>query len=247
MQTIWTPEQLDTLVREWPNHNAGYIAQLIEKSHRAVKHRAYKMNLVRKRPGNPIKWTPDRVEVLTTLWPTYATTREIAANFGVSQDAVIKKAAHLSLGKKPIKIVTSWTDEKTNRLKKLWPFPEWSIDAIGAEIGMTRGSISGKAARLQLPYRGTNYMRQQKKTKNTKGMRATLRAFELNQIASRADTITPLDIGLLELQPIHCRWVTGEADGLATYCGHHKVRHSYCSHHAGIAYRPMNTHMQRAA
>lgn len=255
MGIIWTQERLDTLVREWPDHSASYIAQLIGRSRKAVAHQARKMNLIRKLPGIPVTWTTSRVEILTSHWLTHST-RSIAAMLGTSTGAITKKASMLRLGKKPFKITTTpWTDEKINRLKELWPLPDWSQSRIGEEIGMSAGAVAGKADRLKLPRKARSkpkIVRQPKQAAKpiTKTMRAPLRAFELNQIATRVDLVAKLNIGLFDLQPFHCRWITGEADGLATYCGHNKAHRSYCAHHARIAFRPMNPYrkdMQRAA
>src|SRR5262245_27656236 len=44
-----------------------------------------------------------------------------------------------------------WTDERIARLKELWNGEELSVNQIARQLGVTRGSVIGKAHRLGLP------------------------------------------------------------------------------------------------
>lgn len=259
---LWTIDHLEILTRLWPSRSASNIGNIVGRSDKAIRRKANILGLARKKNGKAaIVWKPEKNEALIKAWLAGDSIRTIATALKVSHPSILKHASRLGLKGRP-RISENWTAEKVERLKELWPLKEFPAVAIGEKIGMSKKAVIGKAWRLKLPTKNwsNQYTGKPKvsaiKTKvsrngggrsTTKGMRAALRVVELKQIATRVDPVVSLNVGLLDLQEFHCRWVTGTGDdGLATYCGHEKAYRSYCAHHCRIAYETVAMRRARA-
>jgi GcrA cell cycle regulator len=150
-----------------------------------------------------------------------------------------------------------WTEDRTEKLKKLYASGYFSCSGIAAEMGdgVTRNAIIGKMHRLGLS--GQIYIKrrcsktpeEKEETKRLKEERRRerrrtqrgdffmVRARPTNLEALRCIEINPLHKSLLDLGPNDCRYPYGD-NAPYTFCGHPKLEgHSYCGTHFGISAR----------
>ncbi len=165
----------------------------------------------------------------------------------------------------------SWTDDRVERLKKLWA-DGLSASQIAAELGgITRNAVIGKVHRLGLSGRaksgGTSsasrvkrarapsYNRPRRPSGGSVGnlalsyhvdeMPATnprLRAMDENVVVPMSKKLT-----LVELNEDTCKWPSGDpATDDFHFCGH-SVREGgpYCEFHAGVAFQPASAERRR--
>lgn len=126
-----------------------------------------------------------------------------------------------------------WTDDTVERLTKLWA-EGYSESTVGQMLGLSRGQVSGKLARLNLPTPERKLSRAGAPRSARKAESAPKRKkslFEMfvprpeHDMAEKA-----LHIAFLDLQPHHCRYPYG--NGPYTFCGHPQVAgSSYCDDH----------------
>ncbi len=155
----------------------------------------------------------------------------------------------------------SWTDERIERLKKLWS-EGLSASQIAAELGgVTRNAVIGKVHRLHLSGRvKTTSAAAQRSRKaarpvaraaspqrivSTRGNLAVVQSVEAEEMViyqPAANVVVPISrrISIMELREGTCRWPMG--DPLLpefVFCGGDcEVGKPYCGAHATIAYQP---------
>lgn len=157
----------------------------------------------------------------------------------------------------------SWTDERIERLKKLWS-EGLSASQIAAELGgVTRNAVIGKVHRLHLSGRvkaaATTTQRSRKVARpaaaaarpaartvvTTRGnlqVVQTMEAEEMVVYRPAEEVVVPISrrISIMELREGTCRWPMG--DPLApdfVFCGGDcDVGKPYCGAHANVAYQP---------
>lgn len=142
-----------------------------------------------------------------------------------------------------------WTPERVAQLKELVA-KALSASAIGALMGVTRNSISGKCDRLGLRLLGTTtgrpptaglvYKEIRKRRRNyaaetvrrTSVVRRKLPDFVYRDTAA----VEPLRISISDLENFHCKAVMDETDDncCRVYCGHPVVYRSFCAAHAKV-------------
>lgn len=160
----------------------------------------------------------------------------------------------------------SWTEERVERLKKLWA-DGLSASQIAGELGnVTRNAVIGKVHRLGLsgrakPTRSSaprprkpragGGMRPQRGGYVTVGNTALKADQELDYVprgkpapAPLAELVIPVAERkqLLELTESTCKWPVGDPTAEDFYfCGRHSEPGSgpYCEHHGRIAYQPL--------
>jgi GcrA cell cycle regulator len=147
--------------------------------------------------------------------------------------------------------MSTWTDARTESLKRMWDDGE-SCSQIAKNLGgVTRNAVIGKVHRLGLSGRVTATKRIEKR-KGVRGPVPTVKSSALRRPPkwralpapdgqplpeTRADDIAR--VSLMDLQPHHCRWIPGDPKlpGGAGYCGLPKAPGvSYCHGHAMRAY-----------
>lgn len=156
--------------------------------------------------------------------------------------------------------IPTWTDDRIERLKKLWE-DGFSASQIAAELGhVSRNAVIGKVHRLGLASRKTTttILAPKKPASSTfrpvsklGARRAAARIADGNAvvIAQQEESedrmqasVLPVfpRVTLVELKPSSCKWPIG--DPLTPefrFCGAPTEGGSpYCSHHACLAYQP---------
>lgn len=156
----------------------------------------------------------------------------------------------------------SWTDERIERLKKLWG-DGLSASQIAAELGgVTRNAVIGKVHRLQLSGRVKTASATTQRSRKTTTVRQVVRPAARTVVATRGnlavvqtveaeeivayrpaeEVVVPISrrISIMELREGTCRWPLG--DPLTpdfVFCGGDcDVGRPYCSAHAQIAFQP---------
>lgn len=153
----------------------------------------------------------------------------------------------------------SWTDERIERLKKLWG-DGLSASQIAAELGgVTRNAVIGKVHRLHLsgrvktstaaaPRSRKTAVRQAARPRMTTVVRGNLAVAQMQEtelvVAYRpaAEVVVPISrrISIMELREGTCRWPLG--DPLLpdfVFCGGDcDVGKPYCTAHANVAFQP---------
>lgn len=155
-----------------------------------------------------------------------------------------------------------WPAELEARLIELCKHDNLSAGQIGLQLGFTRNAIIGKAGRLKikLPNAGKFLGGGSKEITGLQGQRTSGLLGERVHRAKRrsrqysTSRLPPeavpeahpdpdsLQLGIHELRwPVisQCRWIEGEPDHNATYCGSPTVNDtSYCAKHYAMAFRP---------
>jgi GcrA cell cycle regulator len=156
-------------------------------------------------------WTPERVEQLRTHIATGLTCSEIAAEIGVSRNAVIGKIHRLGLAPgRPTSgsgsgLVTGSEREHPSRARRSPPSPQRQFLRL---IFADRAS----------PGSATNA--------------------DQTRVAATASVESTRPCSLLELAACNCRWPVSNGAGAFAFCGNDSVRgFPYCAGHARMAYR----------
>src|SRR5688500_1440451 len=132
----------------------------------------------------------------------------------------------------------SWTDERVERLKKLWQ-DGLSASQIAAELGgVTRNAVIGKVHRLGLSGRGqpTTSIKRQRRA-HPPAMRRTRQAVTIGSLAlqtnvealsepvfqPKRNVVVPISkrLSILALTEHTCKWPIGDPGGEDFhFCGH---------------------------
>lgn len=150
----------------------------------------------------------------------------------------------------PVIAPSDWTEERIETLKKLW-LDGWSCSQIAALLGKgaTRNSVIGKVHRLRLPVRrkrteGKARIRVVRRPGKSGGgeYQRTVRARESSKKKQPPTALKTgpwqallwsAPLGLLDLEPHHCRWPIGEGPFL--FCGERREEGSpYCPTHRAL-------------
>ncbi|UGA45988.1 GcrA family cell cycle regulator [Bradyrhizobium quebecense] len=148
----------------------------------------------------------------------------------------------------------TWTPDRIERLTTLWKANQMSAAEIGAEMGISRSAVIGKANRLGLtdrrrpPTFGRPPRERASRPRVTRGddpRRITRVASALAMVSERVDvafTAPPecKPIPLVELTDEKCHWPIGAVgDDDFGFCGHSSLRGlPYCAAHTRVAHRP---------
>jgi len=159
----------------------------------------------------------------------------------------------------------SWTDERVERLKKLWA-DGLSASQIAAELGgITRNAVIGKVHRLGLSARAKSPSSAAPRPRKPRAAAHVLRVprsslrgntafahafdLELEPEPELVDNVIPLGQrrSLLELTEDTCRWPIGDPGSSEFYfCGGPAMTSlPYCAYHSRIAYQPANMRRDR--
>lgn len=128
-----------------------------------------------------------------------------------------------------------WTDDKTERLKRLWA-GGLIVSDICAALGVTRGAVAGKAKRLGLPKRNNAALRGNRKPRNV-SRRASMR---IKRPVEQYFRPFCEPVSVLEFKPGICRFAVGpHLQFQKGFCGAKALPgKSYCGFHHQICYPP---------
>ena len=129
----------------------------------------------------------------------------------------------------------SWTEEKVEKLKKLWA-EGLTTGEIGRALDMSKNAVVGKAHRLGLESRPSPIKRDEEsisKKENSKSKKANFS----KQAKSVEDFVTLTDLTLHS-----CRWPIGDPkDKEFHFCGKEAILGKpYCAEHIMVAYVGIN-------
>jgi hypothetical protein len=176
-------------------------------------------------------WTPERVERLRELLAAKWTFEAIGKELGLTRGMVGGKAQRLRGPGLAFRKGSTWTPELIARLKAGHAEGR-SFRAMGKELGVSHGSIIGKAHRLGLTQRGhTARIAGLAKPKPSKV-----------RLPPRAPDPPPPPASLkgkptiIELRSHQCRYAVGERDGLHVFCAEPALG-SWCPGHRSIIFQ----------
>ncbi len=139
-----------------------------------------------------------------------------------------------------MRTIIPWTDEDNDILKRMWEHGD-SASVIGAAIKKTRNAIIGRAHRMGLAGRvervnqkATGEHKPREKRERRVPNWSPKQVYKPASIKKvRMPEPTGPTIGLMHLEPHHCRWPFGDPrDPGFGYCGAPRmVDSSYCEHH----------------
>ncbi|MDB5225442.1 MAG: cell cycle regulator GcrA [Candidatus Adlerbacteria bacterium] len=152
--------------------------------------------------------------------------------------------------------MTTWTDERTELLKKLWN-DGLSASAIAAELGgITRNAVIGKVHRLGLEGRPKAASKRKPRVSQANGRNFNISRPVLNGTPAPAfkpeyehdpqaeleesEKIIPFKqrLTMLTLSEGVCRWPVGDpCQGSFYFCGGSANAGPYCAYHGNIAYK----------
>lgn len=129
--------------------------------------------------------------------------------------------------------MTNWVNkEELEQVAKLLE-QKCSASEIGEKIGRSRNAIISMVHRYpelkKIGLQGNFVSRKRKK--------ATVPAIPRAPQIINEPPFEDLVIDADAMKPSNCRWVYGDPKIKVEYCGHKKVKGSYCTHHHGIVYR----------
>lgn len=152
-------------------------------------------------------------------------------------------------------VMMSWTDERVERLKKLWQ-EGLSASQIAAELGgVTRNAVIGKVHRLGLSGRGqpTSSMKRQRRVhapavRRTRpvalgnlALQTNIEALAETEFRPRRSVVVPIAkrLKIEALTERTCKWPIGDPGSEDFhFCGHDSLEGvPYCEYHAGVAYQ----------
>lgn len=157
----------------------------------------------------------------------------------------------------------TWTAERIEQLRKLWD-DGYSTTRIGMALDCTKNAVIGKAHRLKLPPRVRNIreaalmggyalreLRRIQKEGQVRVGSGQLRAIQKKRkaltLAPKPEPTPPAPIlaptsapvTLLDIGPLQCRYVIGDANGPQTMmCGAPIDRNSLCAFHVHLCWTP---------
>jgi GcrA cell cycle regulator len=134
-----------------------------------------------------------------------------------------------------------WPAEQTEELRRLFA-AKMSMGRIAITLGRSRSAIAGKLRRLGWKRNGavTEGIGKVSRRERRAPMPRPKGAPKFNVVPFRPrepdKPLPPLNIGVYDLTPAHCRWpVSGERAG-TLFCGNQRVTgSSYCAAHAAIS------------
>lgn len=137
-----------------------------------------------------------------------------------------------------------WSDQRVERLKRLWLDDGLSAAQIGRQLGVSRNAVLGKIHRLGLsnrrPARPMRTVAPRPPRPRRPPPQAPLASRPRREAPARAEEVGPGLIARLEAMPAHvCHWPIGDPQAEAfAFCGRPARVDPYCDAHRQVAYRP---------
>mgnify|MGYP001223755298 CR=1 FL=1 len=202
-------------------------------------------------------WTPDRVEILTTMWMEGKSASLIAKELGgVTRNAVIGKVHRLGLSnrnlsqKNNISKNKSTTHEIINKTKKKESMLDLSDNTISKVEGL-KNKINSKS---NLNIEKNNYKKNEDKKKelfeHIDSLDSENISSEINdEFLKNVKTIEKKSkkLSLMELTERHCKWPIGDpATDKFWFCGlSSEPGKPYCETHIELAFQPITSKKER--
>ena len=202
-------------------------------------------------------WTPDRVEILTTMWMEGKSASLIAKELGgVTRNAVIGKVHRLGLSnrnlsqKNNISKNKSTTHEIKNKAKKKESVLDLSDNTISKVEGL-KNKINSKS---NLNIEKNNYKKNEDKKKelfeHIDSLDSENISSEINdEFLKNVKTIEKKSkkLSLMELTERHCKWPIGDpATDKFWFCGlSSEPGKPYCETHIELAFQPITSKKER--
>ena len=202
-------------------------------------------------------WTPDRVEILTTMWMEGKSASLIAKELGgVTRNAVIGKVHRLGLSnrnlsqKNNISKNKSTTHEIINKTKKKESMLDLSDNTISKVEGL-KNKINSKS---NLNIEKNNYKKNEDKKKelfeHMDSLDSENISSEINdEFLKNVKTIEKKSkkLSLMELTERHCKWPIGDpATDKFWFCGlSSEPGKPYCETHIELAFQPITSKKER--
>lgn len=171
-------------------------------------------------------WTPEKEQELKQYVDRGLSAAQIGAIIGSTRDAVIGKIHRMGWALK--EAADDWTAEESEIHRNAWSTGLTAAeiaDEIYRRCGTKRSpkSIFARAYRIGLT----------KRSVRKRLLRRGYTRLQLVELDPPQTSVLSRNIPFMELQPIHCREITGRGtDGLASYCGHKTVKgQSFCPFH----------------
>jgi len=195
--------------------------------------REYRMGQNNNTPDN--EWTEARIEQLSALFAGGMSASRIAAELGITRNAVIGKMHRLRLPPRPTGRPpdtngnANWTAEEIATLKARWK-ARAQVKMIARELGKSPGAVKGKAKRLGL----TRREKVRPRPPQQPLMAPAVYVPDVHYAATGTRKT------LLQLGPHDCRWPCGHPHELDfAFCGARQLDgRPYCEAHCAIAYIP---------
>ena len=147
--------------------------------------------------------------------------------------------------------MASWTDERVDRLKRLW-LDGHSASAVARQLGgVTRNAVIGKVHRLGLSGRSQapapSRLPRSPQPRAQRVARPALRLVSPPPSTVLAPEPDGPRVPLMQLSACGCRFGVGDprSENFG-FCDAPRVRGSYCGHHADIVYQPASAERARA-
>lgn len=202
-------------------------------------------------------WTPDRVEILTTMWMEGKSASLIAKELGgVTRNAVIGKVHRLGLSnrnlsqKNNISKNKSTTHEIINKAKKKESMLNLSDNTI-SKVESLKNKINSKS---NLNIEKNNYKKNEDKKKelfeHIDSLDSENISSEINdEFLKNVKTIEKKSkkLSLMELTERHCKWPIGDpATDKFWFCGlSSEPGKPYCETHIELAFQPITSKKER--
>jgi hypothetical protein len=141
--------------------------------------------------------------------------------------------------------MSAWFDENVATLKRMWSAGKPVFD-IATTLQMSKSKVIGKAHRLKLgphpnqSFRSANPKPPKEKKPRRPPVKRNTGVRKPPRIYVVPDHPEPsLNVSFFDLEPHHCRYITGDETGIAAkYCGHQKVtEESWCGFHCSVVYQ----------
>ena len=179
-----------------------------------------------------MSWTPERIELLTALAARNLTGSQIAAELGITRNAVLGKldrmGKHLSRGAEYVG--SPWSKERSVLLEKLY-IGAYTIEQMAEQLKTTVGAVRGRLERL----RKKDTVKPRKRTVGF----AAHKARQVSARVIRMSDASPIMVPFMDLEPDQCRYIPGDVTGADTvYCGAPvEGGQSYCSPHCRACFQ----------
>jgi hypothetical protein len=179
-----------------------------------------------------LDWTPDRIEQLKSLAARNLTGSQIAAELGITRNAVLGKLDRMGihLNRNAEYVGSPWDHARSVLLEKLY-FGAYTVEQMAEQLKTTVGAVRGRLERLRK--KGTATPR-----KRTVGF-AAHQARKTTARVIRMSDASPIMVPFMELQADQCRYIPGDVSGADTvYCGAPvEGGQSYCSPHCRACFQ----------
>lgn len=196
----------------------------------------------------PYNWTEAADACLISLKKKGLTFDLIRKMMGVSTIYQIKaRYRNLGLSKeeRPVyKPPRAWTEEEDEMLRALWA-RKLTAREISISIGKTRNAVIGRAHRLELEKRCVS-RKPKKKIARLSRKKIVPKAFLKKYTKEFKKALKRLEkarmeggVSFTELEPHHCRFISGDPMEDHIYCGREvKPQSRFCPEHHKLCFKP---------